>query len=70
MVYGGRISINDVITFTSTETDDVIRQISEYADYDYKQEVKLSSVVCPFQKHGSKGYQNSGYVSYELKVSF
>ena len=50
--------LNDVIAFTALKEYDVIRQITdlrEYAEYDYKQEVKLSSMVCPYEGFKSMG---------------
>ena len=50
--------LNDVIALTAIEEYDVIRQITnlrEYASKIIKQEVKLSSVVCPYEGFTSMG---------------
>ena len=50
--------LNDVIALTAIEEYDVIRQITdlrEYASKIIKQEVKLSSVVCPYEGFKSMG---------------
>ena len=44
--------LNDVIAFTATKEDDVIRQITnlcEYAEQDYKTGTELSSIVYPLE---------------------
>ena len=50
--------LNDVIALTAIGEYDVIRQITdlrEYASKIIKQEVKLSSVVCPYEGFKSMG---------------
>ena len=60
--------LNDVIAFTALKEYDVIRQITdlrEYAEYDYKtgsEAFTRGLSIRRIQKHGSKGYQNSGKV--------
>ena len=60
--------LNDVIAFTALKEYDVIRQITdlrEYAEYDYKtgsEAFTRGLSIQRIQKHGSKGYQNSGKV--------
>ena len=68
--------LNEVIAFTATEEDDDMRQITdlhEYVSKIIKQEVKLSSMVCPIwrvQKHGSKAIKTRNFVYHDLKVRF
>ena len=60
--------LNDVIESTSIKEYDVIRQITdlrEYVEYDYKtgsEAFTRGLSIRRIQKHGSKGYQNSGNV--------
>ena len=60
--------LNDVIASTTIKEYDVIRQITdlrEYAEYDYKtgsEAFTRGLSIRRIQKHGSKGYQNSGNV--------
>ena len=68
LVYGRRFQLNDVITSTALKEYDVIHQITdlrEYAEYDYKtgsEGFTRGLSLRRIQKHGSKGYQNSGKV--------
>ena len=57
--------LNEVIAFTATEEDDDMRQITdlhEYVSKIIKQEVKLSSMVCPIKTRN--------FVYHDLKVRF
>ena len=68
LVYGVGFQLNDVIASTAIKEYDVIRQITdlrEYAEYDYKtgsEAFTRGLSIRRIQKHGSKGYQNSGKV--------
>ena len=68
LVYGVGFQLNDVIASTAIKEYDVIHEITdlrEYAEYDYKtgSEAFTSGLsIQRIQKHGSKGYQNSGNV--------
>ena len=52
LVYGLGFQLNDVIASTAIKEYDVIRQITDCKII--KQEVKLSSVVCPYKSMGVK----------------
>ena len=68
LVYAIGFQLNDVIASTSIKEYDVIRQIMdlrEYAEFDYKtgsEAFTRGLSIWRIQKHGSKGYQNSGNV--------
>ena len=68
LVYSVGFQLNDVIASTAIKEYDVIRQITdlrEYAEYHYKAESETFTrglSIRRIQKHGSKGYQNSGNV--------
>ena len=53
LVYVG-FRFNDVIASTAIKEYDVVRQITDIREY-IKQEVKLSSVVCPYEGFKSIG---------------
>ena len=68
LVYGRCFQLNNVIATTAIKEYDIIRQITdlhEYAEYDYKTGSEAFThglSIWRIQKHGSKGYQNSGNV--------
>ena len=68
LVYAVSFQLNDVIGSTFLKEYDVIRQITdlrEYAKYDFKtgsEAFTRGLSIRRIQKHGSKGYQNSGKV--------
>ena len=68
LVHGSKFQLNDVTAFTATEEDNVIHQITdlrEYAEKDYKtgsEAFKLGLSIRRVQKHGNKGFKNSGSV--------